>query len=206
MAQKKNNAGENKPVSATPRKQGQRGPDKTPRVRTTDKRLPEGVAREYLAHNMKLAAFGKCDMSDLAAVENRINDYFTVCYDDDHKPTFTGLALAFGVDRNTLYRYTTGELGAKNPDVRHAIKRAATILNSQMEDYMTNGKINPVSGIFLMKNNFGYKDQTEKVIIPAAPLGEAPDQAALADKYRAQVIASDDFVDLTNDGAENNLD
>jgi hypothetical protein len=34
------------------------------------------------------------------------------------------------------------------------------------ENYMQNGKINPVSGIFLGKNNFGYQDKTEHVITP----------------------------------------
>ena len=29
---------------------------------------------------------------------------------------------------------------------------------------MNNSKINPVAGIFLMKNNMGYKDQTDHVI------------------------------------------
>lgn len=29
---------------------------------------------------------------------------------------------------------------------------------------MNNGKINPVAGIFLMKNNMGYKDNTEHTI------------------------------------------
>lgn len=34
------------------------------------------------------------------------------------------------------------------------------------EMYMQNGKINPVSGIFLGKNNFGYQDKTEMVLTP----------------------------------------
>ena len=34
------------------------------------------------------------------------------------------------------------------------------------EHYMQNGKINPVSGIFLGKNNFGYQDKTEYVVTP----------------------------------------
>lgn len=31
---------------------------------------------------------------------------------------------------------------------------------------MQNGKINPVAGIFLGKNNYGYQDKTEYVITP----------------------------------------
>ena len=34
------------------------------------------------------------------------------------------------------------------------------------EKYMQNGKINPVSGIFLGKNNFGYVDKQEHVVTP----------------------------------------
>ena len=34
------------------------------------------------------------------------------------------------------------------------------------ENYMQSGKLNPVTGIFLAKNNFGYRDQTETVITP----------------------------------------
>lgn len=31
---------------------------------------------------------------------------------------------------------------------------------------MNSGKINPVSGIFLGKNNYGYQDKTEYVLTP----------------------------------------
>ena len=34
------------------------------------------------------------------------------------------------------------------------------------ENYMQNGKINPVAGIFLGKNNFGYQDKSEYILTP----------------------------------------
>ena len=34
------------------------------------------------------------------------------------------------------------------------------------ENYSQNGKINPVMGIFLGKNNYGYQDKTEYVVTP----------------------------------------
>ena len=52
-----------------------------------------------------------------------------------------------------------------------------------MVDYMQNGRINPVSGIFLMKNNFGYQDKQEVVVTPKNPLGDAETPQALADRY-----------------------
>ena len=42
------------------------------------------------------------------------------------------------------------------------------------ESYMTNGKINPVSGIFLGKNNFGYQDKQEYVVTPNTMTNDTP--------------------------------
>jgi hypothetical protein len=38
---------------------------------------------------------------------------------------------------------------------------------------MQNGKINPVAGIFLSKNWYGYKDAQEIKVEPTSPLGQA---------------------------------
>ena len=46
----------------------------------------------------------------------------------------------------------------------NTLKRAYDSINSYYEHMMNNGKINPVAGIFLMKNNLGYKDQTDYVV------------------------------------------
>jgi hypothetical protein len=53
------------------------------------------------------------------------------------------------------------------------IKKGYDSLEQLWEYYMQNGKINPVSGIFLAKNNFGYVDKTEYTIEPKATLNES---------------------------------
>jgi sensor histidine kinase regulating citrate/malate metabolism len=73
-------------------------------------------------------------------------------------------------------------------DVRNTIKKAYAILNVQMEDYMQNGKINPVSGIFLMKNNMQYEDKSEVVITPNTPLGAEASENELAKHITDGVI------------------
>ena len=40
------------------------------------------------------------------------------------------------------------------------------MLETLWENYMQAGKINPVSGIFLGKNNYNYQDKTEYVVTP----------------------------------------
>jgi hypothetical protein len=66
------------------------------------------------------------------------------------------------------------------------------ILDLQMVDYMQNGQINPVSGIFLMKNNFGYADKQEVVVTPQSPLGETKDTKELEDRYIDSVVVDAD--------------
>lgn len=39
---------------------------------------------------------------------------------------------------------------------------------------MINGKINPASGIFLGKNNFGYQDTQEYIVTPNTMKSETP--------------------------------
>ena len=75
------------------------------------------------------------------------------------------LALSFHVSRFVLFDYVNGRNQTiKNIESLHTIKAAYDRINSYYEHMMNNGRINPVAGIFLMKNNMGYKDNTEYTI------------------------------------------
>ena len=100
-------------------------------------------------------------------MQKRIDDYFSICAEDDIKPSIASLALAFSVSRFDLYDYVNGRNEKiKNIESIHILKNAYNTINSYYEHMMNNGKINPVAGIFLMKNNMGYKDTTEHIITP----------------------------------------
>lgn len=145
-----------------------------------------GDNAKYIRHSLTLVKLPKVDMSDEKQVSNRIFEYFEICEQNDMKPSVTGLALALDVDRRYLWELREGKRG-KNPAVADTLKRAMTLLDNQMVDYMQNGKINPVSGIFLMKNNFGYADKQEVVVTPNNPLEGEKDVAALEEQYQASV-------------------
>lgn len=143
-----------------------------------------GDNRQYLMHSLKMWDWPSVDMKQPAQVEERIVDYFQLCADDDMKPSVAGLALAFGVSRNTLWRWSKGIDCITFPGGScDLIKKAYQILNVQMENYMQNGKINPVAGIFLMKNNMGYTDKQELVLTPNQQLGDQVSPEELQKKY-----------------------
>lgn len=146
-----------------------------------------GDNRKYILHSLRLAELPKPNLTSVEEVTQRIKDYFTICAEDDMKPSVAGLALAMDIDRRYLWEIREGHKG-KNPAVADTIKKAMKILDLQMVDYMQNGKINPVSGIFLMKNNFGYADKQEVVVTPNNPLGDTKDTKELEERYLESVV------------------
>ena len=143
-----------------------------------------GDNTKYISNAMLMWNWEKPDMTSVEAVQKRIEDYFNLCAANDNKPSVAGMAFAFGIDRRTLWKWVNGiECQFISEPVRDTIKKAYRILNIVMEDYMQNGKINPVSGIFLMKNNMGYADQSEIVITPNSPLGSESNPESVTQKY-----------------------
>lgn len=178
MAQKKE-------VAQTNTEKPKRKPYQTPD-------LEPGDNTKYINHSLEIMKWPKPDMDSLEAVQQRCIDYFSLCGKNDMKPTFAGLALAFGVDRMTLWRWCNNQPRSRDlsDSVRCTIKKARDFINAQMEDFMQNGKINPVAGIFLMKNNMNYTDQQEVILKPDSPLGEASSAEDLRKKYLEDVRGS----------------
>lgn len=146
-----------------------------------------GDNTKYLNHNLQIASLPSINTADEKQVEKRIFEYFQICADNDMKPSMAGMALAVGVRRETLWHWSTGD--TRSDTHFNLIKKAVQMLDAQMVDYMQNGKIHPVSGIFLMKNSFGYKDQQEVVVTPNNPLGEMKDTAEMRERYLESVVS-----------------
>lgn len=141
----------------------------------------------YTKHSLRVYSLPVVELTNTEAVTARIVQYFEICAKDDMKPSVAGLALALGITKEYLWEIRVGRKG-KNPEVANALKKAMQLLDLQMVNYMQNGKINPVSGIFLMKNNFGYADKQEVVVTPNSPLGEAKDTKQLEQRYIDSVV------------------
>ena len=136
-------------------------------LRTPD--TEPGDNTKYLMVSLQLSNLPEIDMKDPEQVRARINEYFQIHADNDMKPTVAGLGIALGLDRRRLWEIKT-DVPDRNNDLptltRDIVKKAYKMMENLWENYMQNGKINPVSGIFLGKNNFGYQDKTEYVVTP----------------------------------------
>lgn len=131
-----------------------------------------GDNTKYLSLGMELFKLPPIDLREPEQVEKRLGEFFEIHARYDMKPTVAGMGMALGLDRRRLYEIKTGNYHTSKslselPTLTTvSIKKAYEYMEILWENYMQNGKINPVSGIFLGKNNFGYQDKTEYVVTP----------------------------------------
>lgn len=141
-----------------------------------------GDNTKYLKHALTTLGMPPINISDPRQVEERVSWYFNHCMDMDMKPTVNGMCNALGIHRDTLHTWKTGE--ARAGTHQEIVLKAYRLLEELWEDYMLNGKINPVSGIFLAKNMFsGYSDKQELVLTPNAQGLVGEDADVIAAKY-----------------------
>lgn len=136
-------------------------------------KLEPGDNTKFTMIGLELMRLPEIDIRNIDEVNQRLDDYFMLMGKRDVKPTVAGMAMALGMHRRTLWAIAndapTGGNGyptALPAEVAHSIKRAYHMMELMWEEYMVHGKINPVTGIFLAKNNFGYQDKQEMVLTP----------------------------------------
>lgn len=131
------------------------------------------------------------DMNDEEAVAKRLTEYFEIYDNADMKPTVAGMACALnGHTRQWLHSVVNDSPAGGNgyvpnlrPAVADLIKKAYSMMEIAWEQYMNSGKVNPVAGIFLAKNNFKYQDKTEYVLTPNANPDSDINPDSIRDRY-----------------------
>lgn len=144
--------------------------------------LQKGDVSRYLRHALANQSMPPIDISDPVQVEERINWFFNHCLEDDIKPTVGGLCNALGISRDTLNKWKREK--ARPGTHTDIIKKAYEMMDEMWEHYMMNGKINPVTGIYLGKVLYGHIEEQHVVITPNNPLGDYQDQATIEAKYK----------------------
>lgn len=137
--------------------------------------LPEGDNNKYTTFALAIMQLPKIDVKDPVQLQNRVFEYFQLCADHDMKPGVAAIGLAIGLDRRRLWEIRSGTKNVAIPqECKDIIISVYDSLEALWESYMINGKVNPVSGIFLGKNHFGYRDQQEYVVTPNTMSQDTP--------------------------------
>lgn len=139
--------------------------------------LSEGDNNKYTTFAIAIMALPKIDVTNPQQLGTRLTEYFQLCADHDMKPAVAALALAFGLDRRRLWEINNDVAGRNTSmpqECKDIIKTAYNSLEVLWESYSMSGKLNPVTAIFLGKNNFGYQDKQEYVVTPNTVSNDTP--------------------------------
>lgn len=138
--------------------------------------LEEGDNAKFMKVNMVLFNMESIDLRNMEVVQGRLNDFFRLYAENDMKPTVAGMAMSLGMNRRTLWAIThdaplggRGNYSTLPQNVTDTIKKAYFLLENLWETYMASGKINPMAGVFLGVNNYGYQDVKKVDIAPVMP-------------------------------------
>lgn len=148
-----------------------------------------GEVATMMRNALEISSWPSIDTNSAEQVAERIRQYHVYCLEHDMKPDMSGMAMALGTFRQTLWRWENGIESNKPAGVRDAIKKGREMNENIMVQMMQNGKLNPVTAIFLLKNNHGYKDQQDVVITPNTP-AEGRDPEEIRRQYRESLPES----------------
>lgn len=162
------------------------------------------VNQASIEFTMEYMMWPTIDLTDPDAMRERYRDYLALCEKYNTKPLISAFCFVFGTTRQELIGWAKGQRNSLSerltPETNILFKNLVASLEGFWEYSMqNNGYRNPVTGIFLGKNNFGYKDVSE-TIVTHQETSFGPSKAQLEAKYQAalpeDVPAEDVTVEL----------
>ena len=140
-----------------------------------------GENARYLRYAIVSLDLPPIDISDINQCEERAHQYFNYCIENNRKPNIVGLCNWLGVSRDTFHSWRAGQTRASTHT--DFMKKCVSIMEEINVDYLMDGKVYPGSGIFILKNHFGYKDVTDITVEPRASM-TVEDAATVAARYQ----------------------
>lgn len=156
------------------------------KIKKASMEVTEEEHKKLLASTMGMWNWAEADLGNPAEVESRILKYFDICTNEDIKPNLEGVAYCLGKDIKEITEIATGDKEGIPSTTVKVIRRAVQAMRKYMVDLMMNNKIIPVSGIFLLKNLHGFRDNAEVVIDVRRPIQNPSTTAELAEKYMVE--------------------
>ena len=121
-----------------------------------------GTNRKVLMNALEALNHARVDVKNPQAIQDRIQEYLQFCLEEDIAPNVSGCASWLGINAATLTSWYSGTTGS--PEHQLVASRFYGVLQDVWSQNMQENNVNPVSGIFMGKVFFGYKDTQEIVV------------------------------------------
>ena len=182
----------------------------TQRPRNTTKKPDRAeIEKTIIQANREVRQIGRTqierhDKNPLKIAELRTEAYYNICEKYAQKPTWEGLALAFGTNRHILSKWREHQVTwVSDWGIADFLQQAWAFLNSVHVAAMEAGTMDKITGIFLARNNFNYLNEDAKprqmevaVHFTADQLIEEAKNLQIVDTQKQKVIDAD-FEEVT---------
>ena len=139
------------------------------------------------------------NLHDPEDVQRAILEYFRLCDEHHTRPGNLGLYAAVGMTRQDFFDVKNGRNKSKiSPEAFDIVKKAARTIGVYRENLAAEGKINPVTYIFMSKNFDGLRDQAE-ITVSAADQADQPrlSPAEVAKQIEQDIPIDAEYRDIT---------
>ena len=110
-----------------------------------------------------------------------VQDYFSTCNETNTPYTITGLCIALGTTRQTLWNYL--HLHEVDQEIIDILTEARARCELWLEENMLRGTANTIGCIFSLKNNYGWRDKPDEREKP----DESENISMIMEKRRARL-------------------
>ena len=121
-----------------------------------------GTNRKVLQNALEALKHPRVDVKDPKAIQERITEYLEYCMKNDIIPGVAACANWLGIHIVTLESWYAGRTGS--PEHQIVVSRFYGIMQDVWQQNMDESNINNISGMFMGKVFFGYKDTQEIVV------------------------------------------
>lgn len=117
------------------------------------------INNAYIEHTIGVAKLKPLKEYTAETVGKRTMEYLKKCEVDGIRPNLSAYAMSLGTTPDGLNELI---LDHRIPEEgRNALLKGVSMIEATMISLMMDQRMNPVTSIFLLKNHFGYKDQSE---------------------------------------------
>ena len=143
----------------------------------SNSQLDDALQADFVENtvNSLMALSNRGIPKDSVELRQRISDYFSFCADRGMRPGIESLSLALSTSRQNFWAWTQGKY--KDAEWQEICQQAKQVIISFLEAASLQGRLNPATSIFLLKNWANYSDnytletgeaQTQKVLTAGA--------------------------------------
>lgn len=153
--------------------------------RAVGKTLAPGEASELVIKLMGIKAISaNADRRDPESLRACFYEYVQFCMQNDVQVTNLGAYQAMGINDTQMKNWSSGKTNSKDPRFKELADEVLGFCSAYREMVMSEGKINPVLGIWWQKVYDKYTDVVKPDAEAPKLLGENVSSGEIAEKYK----------------------